>query len=84
MLFYQWNNEKNHYQEDVFIDVLKDIKNQGYLKGSTDSNNMNNISALITEYQQKPFCGLEINQKDYLITLESNLMKISCCIKRSE
>ncbi|HCV03242.1 hypothetical protein L1264_08655 [Pseudoalteromonas sp. APAL1] len=83
-LFYRWNNEKSdHYREDVsLLTVLKDIKNQGYLKGSTDSNNMNNISALIAEYQQRnPFDGLEINQKDLFdnirVKLDENYLVVS-------
>jgi hypothetical protein len=66
-LFYRWNNEKSeHYREDVsLLTVLKDIKNQNYLKGPAEPTKMSEISKFIEEYQQRnPFDGLDPNQKD--------------------
>lgn len=66
-LIYRWDKEKkDHYRQDVsLLIVLKDIESENYLNGRSESDNLDAISKLIAEYQERnPFDGLEVNQKD--------------------
>ncbi|ELP1878779.1 MULTISPECIES: hypothetical protein [Vibrio] len=66
-LFYRWGNEKSHhYRQDASLLVIfKDLKNAEYLNTSDKKVDIDLISKLINEYQQRnPFDGLEPKQKD--------------------
>jgi len=66
-LLYRWNNKKSkHYTKDTsLLTVLKDIKNQNYLKDSIETSKTTATSTLIAEYQERnPFDDLEVHQKD--------------------
>ena len=66
-LLYRWNKKKSeHYTKDTsLLTVLKDIKNQNYLKDSIEISKTTATSTLIAEYQERnPFDDLEVHQKD--------------------
>jgi hypothetical protein len=73
---YGITNEKNdHYQGDILlVTILKDIRNDWYIKNKPDQKEDGRILSLINEYEQRnPFDGLESSQRDYFENIRIKL-----------